>query len=264
MSEANVKTISEETEREQGIRYAAQSITGTREQQQDTLFVGENHGALFAIVCDGMGGLDSGDKASAAATETFIRSFYEEYQPGLTRIPDFLRDTAFKADMNVCGLRSTAYDSPGTGTTAVAIMIENNSLYWMSIGDSKVYIWRNGQMICPVQMHNCRTLLESQLKSGYIDQIRYDEEIARGDALTSYIGIGGIRLIEINRIPLKLEKNDVVLLCSDGLYKKLTDEQINEIISMRVAVQVRIRYLLDRVSQSPGNIDNTSIVLIET
>ena len=97
-------------------------------------------------------------------------------------------------------------------------------------------------------------LLNKQLEEGTIDEEEYAREVKRGAALISYLGMGNVNLMDANPNPLPLEDGDIVVLCSDGLYKALSDAQIYEIISKNAD---------DLAQISAGRVqDNTSIVVL--
>ena len=91
------------------------------------------------------------------------------------------------------------------------------------------------------------------------------EQDASKDALISYIGMNGVSLVDINDIPFELEDNDVLLLCSDGLFRVLNDEAIQLIIqeffyNIPLAAQMLTTCAMDN---STGSQDNTTVVVIK-
>ncbi|MCI7795186.1 MAG: hypothetical protein MR528_02660, partial [Lachnospiraceae bacterium] len=84
------------------------------------------------------------------------------------------------------------------------------------------------------------------------------------EALISFLGLGGITRMEINRNPFLPEHGDQILLCSDGLYKSLSDRRILEVLSMSMSPEVKARTLVNSALEAGGkNQDNTSVILIE-
>jgi protein phosphatase len=117
-----------------------------------------------------------------------------------------------------------------SGTTLVAGIIHEDNLNWVSVGDSRMYIFRDKEFIQLTQDHNYFLELNELFDSGKIDREYYKKEAVSGDALISYIGMGGISRINANKEKFHLEENDTVLICSDGVYKTVTDEKISSII----------------------------------
>lgn len=264
IDESNVLTvkINEPQEREERgkVRYTAYSSIGARSSQQDTLFVGEKEGYVLAVVCDGMGGMNGGETASALAVQMMAESFYGQSQPD---VPEYLREMAVRMDEAVSSLEEGGRNL-GAGTTIVSVMITQNGVYWLSVGDSRIYLYRNGQMICPVPAHNYRLLLEQRLQAGKITPETYEKELPKAEALISFLGIGGIRRMEMNQSPFIPEPGDQILLCSDGLYKSLSDDRILDILKLQMSPEIKAKHLVDEALKGGGtHQDNTSVILLE-
>lgn len=138
---------------------------------------------------------------------------------------------------------------------------------WVSVGDSRIYVLREDTMVSVTRDHNYRRELEEALERGEINREFFDNEIQtkRSDALTNYLGMGGIRRMERSVQPLELMDGDMVLLCSDGLYKRLDEDQIKAmLIDNRVSAQVAVKRLNRMVMQkSLRSQDNTTVILIQ-
>lgn len=210
------------------VRFYAATDQGTREYQQDAAFA-ESRGALaMAILCDGMGGMNGGEKASNTGVGHFSRDFREAFP--IKNIPEFLETEARRLDKMVYALSDEEGKRLKAGSTAVGIIIEEDRLYWMSVGDSRLYILRDGKLTCLTAAHNYKTMLQEKLADGSIDMDYYNAEISQGEALTSYLGLGNLPLIDVRKNPYLLKEDDMLLLCSDGLYKTLSDEQITALM----------------------------------
>lgn len=116
------------------------------------------------------------------------------------------------------------------GTTLVAVSVVDGYMQFISVGDSKIYVLRNGQLRTMNREHNYYLILDEQYRRGEITQDDYLREGARGEALISYLGMGNISIMDANPIPISLIDGDIIILCSDGLYKSLSEEQIAAII----------------------------------
>ena len=136
----------------------------------------------------------------------------------------------------------------------MGVAIKNGFLQWISVGDSKIYVIRRDDMVCVTKEHNYLMLLNKQLEEGTIDEEEYAREVKRGAALISYLGMGNVNLMDANPNPLPLEDGDIVVLCSDGLYKALSDADDLEAAVQELQMQAQI---------SAGRVqDNTSIVVL--
>lgn len=267
MDESKVVTISpEETGdgpgiqgRPGGVQYSAYSVPGARESQQDALFAGEMKDTVLAVVCDGMGGMNGGEQASGMAVQMLVDAFYRQMP---MEIPGFYRGIAGKIDEAVYGLERDG-QRLGAGTTIVSVTVRPEGLYWLSVGDSRIYLFRRGQILCPVPAHNYRLLLDGMLAQGAIDQEKYTQELPKAEALISFLGVGGIERMETNLNPFRLERGDQILLCSDGLYKSIPDRRIREILDSTMTLAVKVKWLVEEAVENGGRRqDNTSVVLL--
>lgn len=262
MNESEVLTVRLDEPKEQPnvIRYIATSSIGGRASQQDSLYVGEKGQEILAVVCDGMGGMNGGEKASELAVQMLAEAFFTQ---DINHIPEFYKNMANQMDEAVYSLTEGG-KLLGAGTTIVSVYIRESKMYWLSVGDSKIYIYRRGQMICPVVEHNYRMLLNRMLASGQIDRDAYQKELPKAEALISYLGLGGLVHIEINQSPFVLEPQDQILLCSDGLYKSLNEEEILNILNLGMSLDVKAKMLLEKALKIGGSRqDNTSIILVQ-
>ena len=205
----------------------ASSIMGTRKYQQDSYGCITTPLGTLAAVCDGMGGLAGGERASQLG----IRTLLEDYIcTGNGDILGFFDEEVKKIDSGVVELKDDNQRPLGAGTTLVAIHIKSGIMHWVSVGDSKIYLVRDGSMICLVREHNYRLMLNEMYANGEITLEQYRAEEPKAEALISYLGIGNVSLIDESEDPFQLRPGDVVLLCSDGLYKSLSEQQILSIL----------------------------------
>ncbi|MDR3304685.1 MAG: protein phosphatase 2C domain-containing protein [Clostridiales Family XIII bacterium] len=241
---------------------------GTRDYQEDALFVTEAATSqgnapirAFGIVCDGMGGLENGDKASRLAADLMAGVFDSiRSEEG---VEARLVEEVHNIDTRV---RSECRPESGgnTGTTLVAALILGNRLHWVGVGDSRIYILRSGEIVQVTKDHTYMLELMKKAEEGLISPEEAEAHPQKG-ALISFIGCGNIQHINTNKAGLDLLHGDVVLLCSDGLTKSLPDQRIAEIVKtyygdMKEAAQ---QLTLQSFDSSDGPKDNTSVVLMQ-
>ncbi len=264
MNDGNViqKTIEGESPQ---VLSSVYSIIGHREYQQDFAGLLTAPERVLAVVCDGMGGLSGGERASREAVRLLVAD-YEKENP-TEHISDFLCAEAARMDRLVYELTDENGEPLKAGSTVVAVIIKNGELHWMSVGDSRIYVLRGDSMVTVTKDHNYRRELEEALARGDISRERYESEVhtRKAEALTNYLGMGGLRRIERNGQPFLLEDGDEVLLCSDGVYKSLDEHQIKAMlvdnrVSVRVAVKRLVRMALEQAVKSQ---DNTTAVLLQ-
>ena len=246
------------------VESAISSVIGARESQQDSCYVDvEEDGNAIGIICDGMGGLAGGEIASQNAVRMFIED-YEQVRHEYTNFYSFFLEEMIEIDSMVAELTDEAGNMLSAGTTLVAVSVKNGNVQWVSVGDSKIYILRDNQLYSMAREHNYLTLLNQRLQEGSISEEEYASEVGRGAALISYLGMGNISLIDAYPNPLELMDGDIILLCSDGLYKALTEQQITEIIhNYSGNLDAAVTALQEQAALAAGRTqDNTSIVML--
>lgn len=208
---------------------------GDRAGQQD-YFIYDNteHDAdvgRLAIVCDGMGGMQGGEIASSTCAELIMQSYY---QVGATDdICELMSHLAVEADKKVYALTDAKGKKMESGTTLVCVSVYKDVAYWISVGDSRIYLYQNGGLHQLTRDHNFRIVLQQQCNDGLITQEEVDTCPER-EALISYIGKGGDLLIDRGELSFATENDGILILCSDGLYKGLSDSEIAQIVSQNL------------------------------
>ena len=234
------------------------SLLGDRKSQQDTLDYRPIGLKMLAAVCDGMGGLNGGARASSEA----CRGFFEEWeqadilhgQPDLTAI-------ARRLDRRVAALADRDGLPLDGGSTLTAVVLFQNHLNWVSVGDSRIGLLRRGKLVWLNRLHNYRLELDEALAAGEISPAEYKQELPKGHALLSYLGCGGLPYIDCSRTDL--EPDDLLLLCSDGFYDLLPGADLTELLlGLNRNLDNLPQLLAPRLSQVSGSMDNASAVVI--
>lgn len=203
---------------------------GRRETQQDTGYIAACDDEILAVVCDGMGGIAGGQQASRAAVQKFIEC-YDESDLCAADPKMWMATAADLVDDTVYALKSDNGERLGAGTTLVAIHIKDDWMSWVSVGDSRLYILRGGEMLQITNDHNYFFQLDQKLANGEIDKEQYRIEAYEGEALLSYAGMGGLTLKDVSDEPLRLLPGDCLMLCTDGIYRTLSDEKLCQMIN---------------------------------
>lgn len=207
---------------------AASSVIGDRAEQQDCFGYVMNHESDMFVLCDGMGGHEGGAAASRAAANHFLESF-ENYSETEGEI-NFLNRVIKEANTVVRALPHESEDVPRGGTTAVSLVISHRKLYWCSAGDSRAYLFRNGEFVQFTLDQNYRTVLDENIRAGVIDVEEYNREYAMAESLINYVGVKELTLIDYNDTALELMSEDRIIIMSDGLYKLVSDAEIRELL----------------------------------
>ena len=201
----------------------AQTI-GKREQQQVSLYCSNwkdpsvlmTRGFL-AAVADGIGGLEDGNLASMNAMQA-IRATFLEGSPG-DPPSDRLLACAAAAQKSVVKLTETS----SCGSTLVSVLITGRTMYFLSIGDSRIYLYRAGALLQLNREHILRRENEEK------DTLYGTGETLtrkRAGALTSYLGKSNLTQIDRSLQPMKLLPGDRIALMSDGVFNVLSEQEI--------------------------------------
>lgn len=209
---------------------------GGRDSQQDSAYWHADDHAVYAVVCDGMGGLKGGARASqtaiALAAEQYkLRYAAEGHPPGMGSDPCWMMDIILAADRALYKLCDSAGVRVGAGSTICSVWVRDNQLYWASAGDSRAYIFRRHEAAQLTEDLNYFHILEQKRRAGNISDADYQKEASQGEALVSFLGLGNLELIDRNTEPLQVYAGDIILLCSDGLYRTIDSGWMNDILA---------------------------------
>ena len=229
----------------------AQDI-GTRAQQQDAFaitpleeeLVVRDHGVM-AVVCDGMGGMENGAEAANLGAIQFMRAYL-----AADRVDDdTLVESVYRANESVYNAFA-GKTGELAGTTLVAASILPDGLRFVSVGDSHIYLFRKGKLYQLNRDHNYFSELLEEVKAGRMtmEEARSHPERAH---LTSFVGLEELELVDYNVSPVPLRPGDRVLLCSDGLFKTLSLQEMTEILASSRAL-ARRRSSLPRSGRRPS------------
>ena len=217
---------------------------GRRDYQQDSFgqtAVLRNTGIL-AVLADGMGGLSGGERVSQKIVMealTFGSTLQANQVP--TALPGMVAgiNRAVNQMLGPKGLYTS-------GSTVVSALITGNALRWISVGDSRIYLYRDGQIS---QLSRDHDLLQDWMPD-ILEGKRSMAEALRdpnGRKLTSFIGMGELRHVDYNRTPIPLLPGDRVLLMSDGVYGTVSDAEMAAILRDCGSVQLAASHIGQRI-----------------
>ena len=207
----------------------------------------------LAVIADGMGGYEGGEQASQIAVKTVC----EVYEQGSAENPqtDLLLGlrTAHERIQEYAILHPGFF---GMGTTCTAACVVAGKLYFAHVGDSRLYLMRSGSISRLTRDHSyVNRLIETGL-------IRAEE--AEGHPhrhiLTAALGVGPDFVADAPGTPLELERGDMLLLCTDGLWGLVPDEELRAIAGRGTAADA-CREMV-RLVKERGAPDNITVQLL--
>lgn len=204
------------------------SVLGDREEQQDSFCYCLKPQSGMIAVFDGMGGRQGGQMASRLVSEYF-EECYAKQSEECTDL-QLLIDAAVACDGKVANLTNENGEAIKAGSTCVSVLVKDHELSWCSVGDSRAYLIRGDEFVQLTNDHNYLSVLKAKYEMNLITKEEYSLQESQGEALVSYLGIGRLSLIDYSVSPLKVMKDDVIVVMSDGLYKYVSDEEIKCIV----------------------------------
>jgi protein phosphatase len=238
-----------------------QTDIGRRRQQNEDAFMNNDELMLF-VVADGMGGHAAGEVASAEAVDTVFGMVKRGSKDLIDEVTDdsialvrrMMEGAIQAATYMVFAMSEADAGKSGMGTTISAAYVYKNLLVTGQVGDSRIYLVRDGEVL---QLTEDHTLVGWQVKQGLIS-----EEEAKVSPHRNVItrSVGGRDYVEVDTSIVEVKDGDRVLLCSDGLHGYFDGSEITELVSLggEKATQAFIDFANER-----GGSDNITVVLVE-
>jgi protein phosphatase len=212
------------------------------------------------IVADGMGGHQAGEVASQSAVQIISEYFTGETISNLkgnpSEIEKALKEVIEHSHERIKKLSETKPEYQGMGTTIVLAYIEDRTLYTAHIGDSRVYVINDNVI---TQITNDHSVVWELYMAGKITKEEARLSILK-NRITQALGYSPDLVIETHRYELK--EGDLVLLCTDGLWDMLSDEEILKAIHEDGSLEEIGKRLIFKANEA-GGADNITIIIIK-
>lgn len=258
-------------------RYSSAAITktGRRRNNQDNFMLGGkcaecDHDAFacqyegrsttpfFAAICDGMGGEASGERASYEACMELAG-----VQDKLTK--DFVSnrkqvcDAILNANTRLCKIMQAEWNGR-MGSTVISVLIQDDTLFYTNLGDSRIYLLRDGKL---VQITKDHTEGQSMVDAGVLAPEQLKNHPSR-NKLNRHLGIFPEEMVLECPVyeDISLRSGDKLLLCSDGVFGVLDDETMASILSESTSAEERTLKLVD-TAYTNGSKDNMTAMVID-
>ena len=236
------------------VEYADISLLGGREENQDRVTAAVAEQAALLVVVDGMGGHADGARAAQVTQQVILEAFWHAPQPLFDPL-GFLHLTLGRAHEEVVKLGSKLPLEQRPRATCAVCLVQQSASWWAHVGDSRLYHVRGGSLVTRSRDHSHVELL---LREGLISA-----EQAHNHPMRNFVEccLGGDPILPDMSLSRRrpLEPNDVLLVCTDGLWGAVTDAEIVAELGTAGALREKLLALGERaVKRSGSGSDNTS------
>jgi len=207
----------------------------------------------LALVADGMGGYEGGQEASRLAIET-IQEVYGQDSTGDPR--DALLKGFQEAHHRIREYAEAHPEFQGMGTTCTALALNNLHLYFAHVGDSRLYLVRGSTISRLTRDHSYVGRL---VESGVLRSDEAERHPQR-HILTAALGAGAEIVADAPLNPIDLEQDDVLVLCTDGLWSLIHEPEIMDIVSKKAASAACSE--LVQLARQRGGPDNITVQIL--
>lgn len=213
---------------------------------------------MLAILSDGMGGLANGKSVADYVVQASIAMF-DSINPQ-ANISEQLENIVRYINDSVCE-QYAADGSSKAGATMVFAYIFKNRIYWITVGDSRLYCYRNGHLLQMNEDHDYK----NQLYREYINEggnLQEVEEDGQKDSLVCFIGKKEIPYVDVSLKGYRIKPNDTFVLCSDGIYNGISQDSMKDILSNYDAQTASDKIVSNVLSSRFPGQDNMTVMVI--
>ena len=229
------------------------SRQGGRERNEDRMGYAYTRESGLFVLADGMGGHPEGAMAAQLALQTISAYFQKAANPLVREVPEFLSSATMAAHHQIIRYASEKGMLDTPRTTLVAAVMERNQIHWVHCGDSRLYIVRDGALVTRTRDHS---YMEQQTHLG-----RDTKHINR-NVLFTCLGSPTKPVFDLSG-PLQLQQGDRVLLCSDGLWGTVDDDEVVHELS-RATLEQSVPELVELALKRGGaRCDNVTVLAME-
>ncbi|MBN1276883.1 MAG: serine/threonine-protein phosphatase [Deltaproteobacteria bacterium] len=230
-------------------KYGVATDTGRRREHNEDSHFADPAIGLF-VVCDGMGGYQAGEVASALAVKTIADAVQAGYT--LEQALESAHGAILKVSQEDTRVR-------GMGATAVALSLEGSDYEIAWVGDSRAYLWDSAGRVLN-RLTRDHSLVQQMVDSGTLKPEEARNH-PKGNVVTQALGAMGISVVSVDKVIGRLYAGQQVMLCSDGLTGELDDSEIADHLSKEGAIQEIAERLVD-AANSRGGKDNITVILV--
>ncbi|MEN9406767.1 MAG: hypothetical protein RLZ12_1051 [Bacillota bacterium] len=228
-----------------------------RNINEDSIYTTLSEGVGLLVIADGMGGHNAGDVASKMVVDRIAKDIAKVDPTKKTKRVTLLEQAIKSANEDVFSLANTNKSYHGMGTTVIAAMVDEEQVTMVHAGDSRGYILDASGLRQITEDHSYVNVL---LKHG---EITANEARSHPQRNMIVSAVGTTEHVTTDAIELEWVKNDILLLCSDGLTTELEEMLIKEILTnTNLSLNEKGNCLIEKALENGGK-DNVSVILVE-
>jgi protein phosphatase len=236
-----------------------------RKLNEDSYFISPELGLY--VIADGMGGHKAGEVASRMVVDTMADywqkvknhkspSFLYSIDQDISKGARHLINSIFFANTIIHeAQKKPQYHK--MGSTVSALLVEKDQIWVANVGDSPIYLFDHGHMILISEEHSVEA---EQKSSGLFDSLNSTNPIMK-NMLTRVLGLK--QKVDVFITPIRPDKGDMIVLCTDGLTNYLSEQSIKTILDdFSISIERKVDILIDEANRGGGG-DNISVILLE-
>ncbi len=240
------------------MRFAVYQISrkGGRDKNEDRMgYCYTRDSGLFALA-DGMGGHPEGEVASQLGLQTIAALFQRDAKPSLKDPLRFLHDAIMAGHHQLLRYATERGMVDTPRTTMVACLMQGNAAYWAHCGDSRLYLVRGDKLIARTRDHSYTELQEAMAQVVNVNE-RFNRNV-----LFTCLGSPGKPVVDTAG-PMLMQPGDRVLLCSDGLWGAVSDNEITRQLA-KLPIGEAVPELVEQALRNAGpKSDNVTVLCVE-
>jgi serine/threonine protein phosphatase PrpC len=234
-----------------------QSHIGARKVNQDRMGYSYTRDALLLVLADGMGGHLGGEIAAQITLSALSALFQQQATPYVKKPERFLQEAFLQAHEDIVRYAAAHQLPEAPRTTLVACLVQHNSAVWAHCGDSRLYLVRDGEALARTCDHSHIEYLITRGRADPSERATHPDR----NKLYNCLGASIAPRVELSR-QTSLQEGDVLLLCSDGLWGVLPDDQIVHQLSTSTIVRAVPDMIAMATAIGGSKADNTTALAI--
>lgn len=224
---------------------------GGRANNEDYLFCGDN----VWLVCDGLGGHDSGEVASRTAADA-VKEYIDKN--GVTLTPEHMANIISDANLSVIKMQKEDASLSSMRTTIVLAITDGQNIRYANVGDSRFYYFKKGKLYALSEDHSVAAASVKLGESTY-DKIREDPD---RNKLIKVLGDKKELSVKIPENHIIPESGDAMLLCSDGFWEYVYEAEMEADLCKATSPREWIEFMAKRIILKTKNADNDNFTAV--